>query len=75
MSTTFEQSRAAELAALTKAGESIRSALALADLFFLGATALDRIMAASRDNLISAEEARQWGAKFDALEDDRLAEL
>lgn len=75
MSMTFEQSRAAELAALTQAGESIRSAPALAELFSLGATALDRIMAALRDNLVSAEEARQWGAKFDALEDERLAEL
>jgi hypothetical protein len=75
MSTTFEQSRAAELVALTQAAEAIRSAPALADLFSLGATALDQLNAALAGNLISTKEGDQWRAKLDAVEDERLAEL
>lgn len=47
----------------------------MAELFSLGASALDRLHAALADNLIGTEEADQWRAKLDAVEDERLAEL
>lgn len=72
---SFEQARATDLAALTEAAEAVRSAPTLAELFSLGATSLDRLNAALADKLLSAEEAGQWRARLDALEDERLVEL
>lgn len=72
---TFEQARTAELTVLTQTAEAIRSVPALAELFSLGASALDRLHAALTDNLISAEEADQWRSRLDAVEDERQAEL
>ncbi|MBC2385282.1 hypothetical protein HF209_30470 [Pseudomonas sp. WS 5096] len=75
MSTTFEQSRAAGLDALTQAAEAIRAAPELGELYRLATSALDKLNAAHAHNLISQEEADQWRAKLDAVEDERLAEL
>lgn len=59
---TFEQARAAELTVLTQVADAIRSAPALAELFSLGATAMDRLNATLSSRLISTEEADHWRA-------------
>ncbi|NNB08732.1 hypothetical protein HBN83_22805 [Pseudomonas fragi] len=75
MSTTFEQSRAAELVALTQVAETIRTAATLDDLHAASAQAVDRLQGALRDNVISGFDYLGWAKRLDAAEAERRAEL